>query len=116
MKKPMNNRINKNKFIEMVHDKVRGICSRENVYWTVKAVFECMDDILEEGDELYIREYFTLYPRFKKEMKASNFGNPCVIPAHYIPEFKPGSKLKRACEHFTKHEDDEEIEDEDTRD
>ena len=71
MKKPMNNRINKYKFIEMVHDKVRGICSRENVYWTVKAVFECMDDILEEGDELYIREYFTLYPRFKKEMKTS---------------------------------------------
>ena len=116
MKKPMNNRINKYKFIEMVHDKVRGICSRENVYWTVKAVFECMDDILEEGDELYIREYFTLYPRFKKEMKTSNFGNPCVIPAHYIPEFKPGNKLKRACEHFTKHEDDEGIEDEDTRD
>ena len=116
MKKPMNNRINKYKFIEMVHDKVRGICSRENVYWTVKAVFECMDDILEEGDELYIREYFTLYPRFKKEMKTSNFGNPCVSPAHYIPEFKPGSKLKRACEHFTKHEDVEGIEDEDTRD
>lgn len=52
MKKPMNNRINKYKFIEMVHDKVRGICSRENVYWTVKAVFECMDDILEAFSSL----------------------------------------------------------------
>ena len=112
----MKRRINKYEFMKMVHDKVRGKCSMEGVYWTVKAVFECMDDILEEGDELYIREYFTLYPRFKKEMKTSNFGNPCVIPAHYIPEFKPGSKLKRACEHFTKHEDDEGIEDEDTRD
>lgn len=111
----MANKINKYKFTEMVHDKVRGKCSRESVRWTVNAVFECMADILENGDSLSIMEYFTLYPQLKKERMASGFGNPCIVPEHYVPCFNPGSKLKKACKHL-KDKGDEEIEDEDTRD
>lgn len=112
-------RINKYEFMQMVHDKVRGICSMEDVYWTTKAVFECMEEILKEGDSLLIMGYFTMYPRLKKERKASNFGNPCTIPEHYEPCFKIGTNLKKACTYLKEHEHDEEdegLEDEDTRD
>lgn len=90
-------KIDKHEFTKMVHDKVRGIVSAEDTYWTVKAVFECMADILEEGDSLYIREYFTLYPRLKKGRTVNNFGNPMVSPEHYVPCFKPQKILKDVC-------------------
>lgn len=108
----MKQRVNKHEFMQMVHDKVKGICSTEDVYWTTKAVFECMAEILEEGDELFIKEYFTLYPQLKKERTVSNFGDPCVCPEHYVPCFKPGKNLKEACNYFKEHEG-EELEDED---
>lgn len=111
----MRQTINKYEFMKMVHDKVRGTCSMDDVYWTTKAVFECMAEILEDGDELFIKEYFTLYPQLKKERIVSNFGNPCICPEHYVACFKPGKKLKEACTYLKEHEG-EEIGDEDTRD
>lgn len=90
-------RIDKHEFTNMVHDKVRGFVSAEDTYWTVRAVFECMADILEEGNSLYIREYFTLYPKLKEERLTGNFGDPCIIPEHYVPCFKPQKILKDVC-------------------
>lgn len=111
----MKRRINKYEFMKMVHDKVRGKCSMEGVYWTVKAVFECMEEILKDGNSLFIMEYLTMHPRLKKDRTVGNFGNPCVIPEHYEPCVKFGTKLKKACTYLKEHEyeEDEELEDED---
>ncbi len=65
--------------------------------WFLKAVFKCMDDILENGDKLVIKDYFTLQRVLKGERTASNFGNPCKIPPRYEPLFKPSVRLKRMC-------------------
>ncbi|GAA6410678.1 hypothetical protein K040078D81_47950 [Blautia hominis] len=41
-----------------------------------------------DGNRLVIRDTFSLQPVYKKERKFNNFGNPIVIPGHYVPEFK----------------------------
>ena len=111
----MKRRINKYEFMKMVHDKVRGKCSMEGVYWTVKAVFECMEEILKDGNSLFIMEYFTMHPRLKKDRTVGNFGNPCVIGGGGGGGVKFGTKLKKACTYLKEHEyeEDEELEDED---
>lgn len=100
-------RIDKHEFTNMVYDKVKGKGSWESTYWTVKAVFECMADVIENGDSLYIREYLTLYPKLKKDRVTGNFGNPCIIPEHYVPCFKSNKILKEACEQLKKNEEQE---------
>lgn len=89
--------INKNEFIKMVHKKLDGKCNYWNTYWVVKTVFECMKDVLKDGQSLYISGYFSLYPKLMNERVTGNFGNPCVIPEHYVPYFKPHKYLKDAC-------------------
>lgn len=101
----MRKRIKKMEFIKMVHDKVRNTetCNYWNTYWIVKAVFDCMADILETGDCLYIREYFTLYSKKKKDKRTGNFGNPMIIPEHFETCFKPHKRLKEACKSLEEH-------------
>lgn len=79
------------------HEKANKEYPIVDVTWIVKAVFKCMDDILENGDKLVIKDYFTLQRVLKGERSANNFGNPCKIPPRYEPEFKPSVRLKRKC-------------------
>lgn len=90
-------RHNKSEFVKMVYEKVKDRCIYWDTYWIVKAVFECMADIIENGDSLYINQYFTLYPKLMKDKRTGNFGNPCVIPEHYVPYFKTHKILNEAC-------------------
>lgn len=112
-------RIKKDEFIKMVHRKVNEEMQRKvdywSVYWTVRAVFECIADILREGNLLYIREYFKIYPKLKNKRKTGNFGKLCVIPEHYIPYFKPCKKLKDVCAKLQENERLESV-DENSRD
>lgn len=90
-------RINGCEFKKMVYEKIQRRYSVESVYWITKAVFECMADIVENGDCLYIEEYFSLYPKLKNERRVGNFGNPLIIPKHYVPYFKTHKLLNEVC-------------------
>lgn len=68
-----------------------------DLYWLVKAIYECMTDILKDGNKLYVADCFTLYPKFKKEKVAGNFGRPCISPGHYVPYMLPMKRWKNIC-------------------
>lgn len=68
-----------------------------DLYWIIKAIYECMTDILREGNKLYVADCFTLFPKYKKEKIAGNFGKPCVSHAHYVPYMLPMQRWKDIC-------------------
>lgn len=59
-----------------------------------------MEEIIRDGNKLVIKDTFSLKPVYKKERKISNFGNPIVIPGHYVPQFKVYHRLKDACAEY----------------
>lgn len=68
-----------------------------DLYWIIKVIYECMTDVLREGNQLYVADCFTLQPKYKKEKIAENFGHPCVGAAHYVPFMKPLTRWKEIC-------------------
>lgn len=92
--------ITRKKFINKVYKKLSGRHSYEAVYWIVKAVFECMTDVLEDGDKLFVTNCFTIQPRLKKERIVGNFGDPGIVPAHYVPYFNPMKRWKDICKNL----------------
>lgn len=89
--------ITKSDLRKLVYEKVRGIYTTDAVYWIVQTVFECMEEILRDGDKLVIMNSFSLEPKLKKAKPTGNFGNKCIIPARYVPYFKPSKKWKAIC-------------------
>lgn len=69
--------------IRMISEQVDHECPQWVIYYVVQAMGKGMD-----GNRLVIRDTFSLQPVYKKERKFNNFGNPIVIPGHYVPEFK----------------------------
>ena len=69
--------------IRMISEQVDHECPQWVIYYVVQAMGKGMD-----GNRLVIRVTFSLQPVYKKERKFNNFGNPIVIPGHYVPEFK----------------------------
>ena len=106
--------INKKEFRDRVYKKAKDMnpyVTYENTYWILAAVFECMADILEKKETLCIYGYLTMYPNLLKEKRVGNFGNPCVIPEHYVPYFKPHVKLNKACESLMMDDQEKDMED-----
>lgn len=68
-----------------------------DLYWIIKAIYECMTDVLRNGDKLFIADCFVLQPKLKPEKYAGNFGHPCIVPEYYIPHFKPFKRWKDIC-------------------
>ncbi|MBD5117258.1 MAG: HU family DNA-binding protein [Ruminococcaceae bacterium] len=62
---------------------------------------------LENGDSVRINNYFKIEPYYRKEsiMKANGFRDSNIdtnfVPAHYLPKFRAGIKLKEACKKLT---------------
>lgn len=84
--------------IKMVSEKIDGRYPREEIYWILKGVFGCFEDILKNGDTLIVGDYFSMEPKLKPEDKYGNFGKGTItVPAHYEPCFRPYKKLRDAC-------------------
>lgn len=94
--------ITRHKFVKRLYDKLncKGYSRRlskrfiySDSYWVTRAVFECMEDVLKEGNKLFVADCFTLQAKFVAEHMAEHgFEKPeerKVIPAHYIAHFKP---------------------------
>lgn len=113
----MNKRINETEFTKMVHDKLREdnrLKEYENIpknkiggnywdtYWTIRYMLRTIEEILANGDKLLLSGYFTVEPNLHKG-RSSYCGltkNVHEIPDMYLPKFKSGKVLKRACEAY----------------
>lgn len=98
-------------FIKLVSEKIEREYPQDAIYWVTKAVFACMVDIIRDGDKLHVHDKFDLEPKLKKERRVGGFGKPCVISSHYVPYFKPGRQMKRACAELTNRESEEKHDD-----
>lgn len=98
-------------FIKMVSKKVKGEYPQMDIYYIIQATFECLADVLKDGNKFIVGSTFSLEPRYREERKCSNFGKePVVVPGHWEPYFKAYSKLKNACAELDELQRDDESE------
>ncbi len=68
---------------------------RETVRNTVEAFMSTIKNSLENGDNVYLRNFgsFIVKKRAKKYARHLSKNTAIIIPAHYIPSFKPSEKF-----------------------
>ena len=113
-------RIKRREFVDMVYNKIhegRRHVNWEDIYWVNKAVMDCIVDIIENGDTLFVQGSFNIKPKLIKEHTVGNFGkSKVIIPEHYTAVLKPKGRIKEACEKLMEREEndsEESTEDED---
>lgn len=72
----------------------------------LSACFDAIVNAIENGDTVFIKDYFTIEPRYMKEKKlnATGFNNMNInkiVPPHYKVAIVPGEKMKDALRHCT---------------
>lgn len=124
----MNERLNKadliNKVSEILVDKrfVRGgnqhsWISKYNLPYAkddiikpvLSACFDAIVNAIGDGDTVFIKDYFTIEPRYMKAKKlnATGFNNMNInkiVPPHYKVAIVPGGKMKDALRNCTEKE------------
>jgi DNA-binding protein HU-beta len=80
-----------------------------DVLVTLESFFKEVKDSLAEGENVYVRGFgsFVIKKRAKKIGRHIKKNEPIVIPAHYIPSFKPAKVFVEQVK------DNVEVEDED---
>ncbi|HKK77017.1 MAG TPA: HU family DNA-binding protein [Saprospiraceae bacterium] len=80
-----------------------------DVLVTLESFFKEVKDSLSEGENVYVRGFgsFIIKKRAKKIGRHIKKNEPIVIPAHYIPAFKPAKVFVELVK------DNVEVEDED---
>ena len=97
---PSKDFINKQEFKDMVYENLGRQYSRDAVYWIVNEVFNCFEEILQEGKTLMIMDFFTMQPKLRKGRKydtLTNYGGEGKTKDHYVPYFHPHKKLREVC-------------------
>lgn len=94
------NTITRLEFRKMVYEKLGREFPVRTVNPIVDTVFDCMEEILANGDKLHLMNCFSLQPKLRKEKTRMSFKKKCVTPAHYIPYFKPSKRYKDICKEF----------------
>lgn len=90
--------ITRPELIDMVSEKIDRKYNQVEIYYILQATFRCFEDILKNGDTLKVFDCFTMKPMLRKERQTGNFGKGnIIIPAHYVPYFRPYKKLVDAC-------------------
>lgn len=83
--------------------------SKKIIDTIITAFWDAIVISLENGDAVRINNYFKIEPQYRKEaiMKANGFRDTNIdtnfVPAHYIPKFRAGTKLKEACKNLTEN-------------
>lgn len=100
-------KIKRRDFVDMVYERLKEEghwCSWSDVYWQNKAFIDCLIDIIEEGNTFQVFGAFMIKPKLIQERKVYNFGEPKIIPEHYVAYLKPSRRMKEACETLMKKE------------
>lgn len=84
----------KQELIEMVASATQ--MTQPQVRAVVEASITAIKENVADGDTLYIRGFGTLRPAIRKAKLARNIGKgtSMVVPAHYVPAFKPCREFK----------------------
>lgn len=67
----------------------------------VETFMEAVKDTLNEGDNVYLRGFGTFQIKHRAEKTARNISKSTtvIIPAHYIPAFKPSKSFVEDVKH-----------------
>lgn len=86
---------------DLVYNKVKELghfVSKDKVYVVDKAFLAVMIDILANNDELVVNDIFKLKRRWAKGRHYKTIGKDVHTEGHWAVDFKPGARLKRACQ------------------
>lgn len=81
----------------------------KNVQYTIEDVSNIVDaciavalDAIKRGEEIFFKGFgsLKLVYRAARRTKRPDNGDPCDVPAHYVPKFVSGNELKRAAKVF----------------
>ena len=88
--------MNKNDLVAVVAD--RAGLSKTDSAKTVDAVFDCITDVLKDGDDVRLVGFgtFSVSQRSASEGRNPRTGEKIMIPASKQPKFKAGKVLKDA--------------------
>lgn len=93
--------------VKMISEKMYNRYSQDEIYWIIKYFFDCIEDILRNGDTLRLYNTLVVYPVLKRERKCFNFGNgDIIIPAHWEAAIKLMTRYQNACSDLPLPEDD----------
>lgn len=73
--------------------------SEELVNIILDALLDTIVEALENGDQIILKGYMTIYPQLYSAKKVRNVADnqEIEIPERYKPKIKAGIKLKNAC-------------------
>ena len=85
----------KSELIDRIAGKQSQLSSKD-VELAVKAILECMSQVLSEGDRIEIRGFgsFSLHYRVPRIGRNPKTGTPVTLSVKYVPHFKPGKELR----------------------
>ena len=85
----------KSELIDRIAGKQSQLSSKD-VELAVKAILECMSQVLSEGDRIEIRGFgsFSLHYRVPRIGRNPKTGTPVALSGKYVPHFKPGKELR----------------------
>lgn len=68
------------------------------------AFFDVIESAIESGNSINLNGYMTIETQYRAERKARNVkqNKEIIVPEHFRVHIKPGSKLNRAAEIYTK--------------
>lgn len=90
--------------VRMISEKINHRYPQMEIYYIIKQLGPCMEEVLRDGNKLIIGDTFSLQPEYKKERRVGNFGKePVIVPGHYTPKFKAYHRLKEACKEYEEH-------------
>lgn len=109
----MGKKLYRRDFVSRVHNKLKesghGL-TWVDVYWFNKAYVEALLEAVENGDEVYVRDVFTLKTKFSPAHKKMHMGNWINIPDRYLVQFIPRARMQDACKKLLDKENGDEKE------
>lgn len=85
----------KSELIEVLARKQQQLAYRD-IELAVKTILEYMSASLSSGERIEIRGFgsFSLHFRPARSGRNPKSGEPVLLPAKYVPHFKPGKELR----------------------
>lgn len=88
--------MNKSQLVKQVQSRLE--VSKNEAEKAVNTVIEVIQETLQQRENVAIQGFGTFSTHRKEQYTARNpqTGEPIVVPAKYVPKFKPGKRLKEA--------------------
>lgn len=77
--------------------------TQEVVNDVLTAFLDVVEEVISNGNSINLNGYFTIETQYRAERKARDVSKnkEIIVPEHYRVNFKAGSKLIQAANHYT---------------